>query len=698
MASPQNASSFCSGVIANHLRGFPLLRGTALLGGTALLSLAAILASQELLRAQPKKLTTKISQTELWQLYRWSIDPQQRREAALLLAAKSKDSPLRRKRLLAGQGWGNSPLAAVALKLQAQNAKRLGEKSKANQLWQNLLKRFPNAAATADAYYYLGRQQPELRKQLLKLQPAHPAALESAIELEASNSQHQGAIHLSRWGIHWPGATDLMRSACKAPIKNGPSAQERQDLAIGLAKLDDGKTALSCLAEQPAKPAAALAIGQTLLRGDEEQKLQGESLLLRLAQEHPEAKESIEAAKLLSEPLHPKTALLEALPASLAENSPSVAAARVRLKDRKQAESLLQRWPDDPASWQLQWDLAREALLKGQWEKAKSVLKSIPTKKLPEPLAARKQFWIGFIAAKQGRNQEAKQIWEKLLKSNPSGYYTWRAQARLGQDDLPALSGEQLSISNSKPELGEWTPINSGDELVDTLWRLGLATDAWETWLNLHSETDRTIDTANNRVVEGRLRMAVGDYWTGLSQLWQASLRLVGEDCQMRQLLHRSQHPYRFWPAISKASRSSDIRPELLLAIAKQESRFSPGVKSSAGAVGLMQLMPETAAELSDGSLKKEELLNPQTNSKLGARYLANLLKHWQGNPWLTAASYNAGPGAVTEWLTSELKTDPELWVERIPYPETRIYTKKVLGNLWSYLHIGSKQPCKTGM
>ncbi len=162
MTSPQNARSFCSGVIANPLRGFPLL------GGTALLSLAAILASQELLRAQPKKLTAKISQTELWQLYRWSIDPQQRREAALLLAAKSKDSPWR-KRLLAGQGWGNSPLAAVALKLQAQNAMRLGEKSKANQLWESLLKRFPNAAATADAYYYLGRRQPELHQQLLLL-------------------------------------------------------------------------------------------------------------------------------------------------------------------------------------------------------------------------------------------------------------------------------------------------------------------------------------------------------------------------------------------------------------------------------------------------------------------------------------------------------------------------------------------------
>ena len=74
----------------------------------------------------------------------------------------------------------------------------------------------------------------------------------------------------------------------------------------------------------------------------------------------------------------------------------------------------------------------------------------------------------------------------------------------------------------------------------------------------------------------------------------------------------------------------------------------------------------------------------------LGARYLAVLLEQWAGNPWLTAASYNAGPGAAGRWISPELDEDPELWVERIPYPETRLYTKKVLGNLWAYLNLDS--------
>ena len=136
---------------------------------------------------------------------------------------------------------------------------------------------------------------------------------------------------------------------------------------------------------------------------------------------------------------------------------------------------------------------------------------------------------------------------------------------------------------------------------------------------------------------------------------------------------------------------TADVHEGLLRAIAKQESRYSPGVSSPVGARGLMQLMPTTAAELMGRDLTDEDLIEPRLNTELGARYLAFLLKQWDGNPWLTIASYNAGPGAAERWRSVELETDPELWAERIPYPETRIYTKKVLGNLWAYLE--SAQP-----
>ena len=131
---------------------------------------------------------------------------------------------------------------------------------------------------------------------------------------------------------------------------------------------------------------------------------------------------------------------------------------------------------------------------------------------------------------------------------------------------------------------------------------------------------------------------------------------------------------------------------DLLLAIAKQESRFAPGVASIAGAQGLMQLMPATAEELAGRPLSITELRRTDLNTQLAARYLHDLLELWDQEPVLAIASYNAGPGNTTDWLSEEATEDPELWVERIPFPETRYYVKKVLAN-W----VGYREPLRSG-
>jgi soluble lytic murein transglycosylase len=178
----------------------------------------------------------------------------------------------------------------------------------------------------------------------------------------------------------------------------------------------------------------------------------------------------------------------------------------------------------------------------------------------------------------------------------------------------------------------------------------------------------------------------VGDDWTGLGQLEQASLRLPPERCDLMPQLERSLHPLRFENAFRRAATQENLSMALLLGLAKQESRFTPAVRSGVGAVGLMQLMPDTAEEVAGAPVSDADLEDPQRNAELGARYLRGLLDQWQDNPLLSVASYNAGPGAVQGWSNDpRLRSDPELWVEAIPYPETRLYVKKVLGNAWSY-------------
>jgi soluble lytic murein transglycosylase len=212
---------------------------------------------------------------------------------------------------------------------------------------------------------------------------------------------------------------------------------------------------------------------------------------------------------------------------------------------------------------------------------------------------------------------------------------------------------------------------------------LGQNQEAWETWRQQRG--GQPPRQAADLLLEGRLRQGVGDSWIGLGQLEEASLRLSPQQCQQRRQLAQAQATPRFTSLLATAAQENRLPASLLAAIAKQESRFSPGVYSWAGAVGLLQLMPETAADLYGAPLATGALEEPSLNAQLGGRYLAQLLNRWDGNPLLSIASYNAGPGAVARWITPQLQQAPELWVEAIPYPETRLYVKKVLGNLWHF-------------
>ncbi len=690
------------------LGGLPEHRphGLLLLTGCVAGSLGLIAGGQSLLARMHPELTPATAPAQLWRAYRWSWDPDQRREAALLLAAHDRQSPWRRQTLLEGQGWGSSPVAAAVLLQQATTAAQLGQSDRSKSLWRQLWKRFPSNPLSADAAYHLGGNDFSVNAALLKRFPSHPAALERAV-------QTGNALHLAKWGPWHPGAETVIRKTCEASSAEAsvPTDQTRQLLAKALADLGDGGSGLACLRGSRPKPSTALSIGSTLLRGDRGQRSKGEQVLVALARHDTDANspESLETARLLSEPLRPDATLLASLPPELRRLSADVAAAEVRLGSRK-ATSVFEQWPQHPASWQLQWDLARADLLASRWDQAEAWLMALDPATLPEPLAARQRFWLGFSQAKQGRHDDAQRQWQTLKQHHPPGYYTWRASTRLEQPRiqsrhrersvgehtaaLPTLNAPTLMKATADTSSHQpWQPLDSGNSLVDLLWRLGMTQAALESWQSRDRAEEAAKPPASagqhrDAITGARLRLATGDRWGGLDQFWRTNLRMVGQDCKRQLKLHRWLHPLPFEKAFDAASTDERVHEALLRAIAKQESRYSTGVRSPVGAQGLMQLMPATAAEMAGGELESEALNDALTNARLGARYLNQLLQQWDGNPWLTVASYNAGPGAVAGWRSDELKHDQELWVERIPYPETRIYTKKVLGNLWAYLHL----------
>jgi soluble lytic murein transglycosylase len=134
-----------------------------------------------------------------------------------------------------------------------------------------------------------------------------------------------------------------------------------------------------------------------------------------------------------------------------------------------------------------------------------------------------------------------------------------------------------------------------------------------------------------------------------------------------------------------------------MFAITKQESAFNSDAKSPVGAMGLMQLMPATAkntAKKAGLTYRPTDLLEANKNIVLGSHYLDELLNAFSGNRILVAAAYNAGPGRVKQWLTKdENKLPYDVWIETIPFKETRNYVQNVLSFTVVYSYrTGSKQ------
>ncbi|MCR6629663.1 MAG: lytic transglycosylase domain-containing protein [Magnetospirillum sp.] len=139
----------------------------------------------------------------------------------------------------------------------------------------------------------------------------------------------------------------------------------------------------------------------------------------------------------------------------------------------------------------------------------------------------------------------------------------------------------------------------------------------------------------------------------------------------------------------------------LVYAFVRQESSFNPKARSGAGAAGLMQLMPATAAAIA-GSHVKDRLAEPELNLGLGQKYLGKLLSEdpVNGNLLMLAAAYNAGPGKLGQWLAGMRHgNDPLLFIESLPSRETRAFVERVMTNFWIYRsRLGQQSPSLEAM
>ncbi len=143
-------------------------------------------------------------------------------------------------------------------------------------------------------------------------------------------------------------------------------------------------------------------------------------------------------------------------------------------------------------------------------------------------------------------------------------------------------------------------------------------------------------------------------------------------------------------------SESAHISPALAWAIMREESAFIPDAHSSANAIGLMQLISGTARLVAAGTtipFDEHALERPEVSIALGTRLLSSLRASFPSHPVLAIAAYNGGSGAVRRWLTDHGDDDFDVFIERIPFEETRNYLKRVLASEAAYAYLYAPGP-----
>jgi soluble lytic murein transglycosylase-like protein/Tfp pilus assembly protein PilF len=326
---------------------------------------------------------------------------------------------------------------------------------------------------------------------------------------------------------------------------------------------------------------------------------------------------------------------------------------------------LIERYPADTRASLARFRLAARAESVGRSDSAAGWYQSEVDAAGPQRTAAR--FWIGKLAQSRGDSDKAKTIWTALASEDSLGYYGMRARQVAGMPPLAFTTA--LAAVPAPPG------VSAGLGRIDTLLLAGLDSEA-------QAEV-RVVLGRPPRDLEALLAWSEG---LGLRGYGSAAVRLGWQAFGQAPNDVRVVRAIFPWPnraAVEAEAEEFGVDALLLAALVRQESVFDVEALSSAGARGLAQLLPSTAAILARGldvAFYPQWITVPDLNLHLGAAHLAELIKRF-GRIDAAIAAYNAGPTPVRRWLARAGADDPDRFVELIPYPETRGYVRSLLRN-----------------
>lgn len=336
---------------------------------------------------------------------------------------------------------------------------------------------------------------------------------------------------------------------------------------------------------------------------------------------------------------------------------------------------------DDTSAVRARYRLALLFISERKFTEAEAVLAQVVDHPAAQDYRSRAVYWRLQCARKSGNKLVEKQMLAKLRKDHSMSLHGLLAAG--------GNQGNAFELINSKVPLvrfrsQKFDSLNSAVIAAEALQLLDAPDAAFDA---LASILDRLADAESEfRLYVAVLLMRSGD------TLKKFSL-LTGLFKERPELVTKSTlemlYPLRQFEVVRGEGSNQNVDPFLVLSLIRQESAFNVRARSRAGAIGLMQLMPGTARIIARVS-SKQKLFDPAVNVRVGVKYFSRLMTRYSGDVKLALAAYNAGPERVDEWLKRYPVDNHLLFLDLIPYRETREYVASIARNYYWYLKLYS--------
>ena len=691
-----------------------------LLGGVSLASLALVVffgqAARRLLPAeQPVELTQQQESAKVFEL---ALQPPEVRQDMLRQLASGADQDAYLASYLLAADLLNQGQAAEALstlRAQEKNTQqkaltpyRLLKQGRAQLLageqpssWDDLLANYEDHSATAEARYELGKQDPKQWDALLEKHSSHPRAVEVALQKLQTGTSKDLLLLVAAHGLD---REEYEASLDRLTKDYGQELTPEQWQTVGFGYWENLRYAKAseAYAKAPSSPTNLYRAA----RGAQIAKKRVVAIAnyQKLAKTYPNAPETGLGLVKLADSLPDKAALapldqaIKTFPDRAGEALLKKANILEQLNSPTSASdartSVLSQYSTSDAAAELRLSRAHRAAKANDMATARQLAEALVSDNPNSELAAEASFWSGKWAQNLGQNSEAQKAYERTLVQYPESYFAWRSAVMLGWDVGDFNSVRSLSPEVSLPRSRE--PLPAGSETLQLLYRLGQDAAAWSLWQTEFENVQEP--TVAEQFTDGVMRVGVGDNLDGIFMLsslaWRDDETEQAEYQQLRATPNYWQtvYPFPFSDLIQAWSQQRQLNPLLVTALMRQESRFEPKIRSVVGAIGLMQVMPETGdwilTQIGESTDNLDATLEtPNENIKLGTWYLDYTHQEYSNNSMFAVASYNAGPGAVADWVARGYG-DPDVFVENIPFPETKGYVEAVFGGYWNYLRL----------